>query len=619
MCPTRKESIMLNNLDRYINFIKMYLQGKKEDKFLLEQEIIMEGDLISFSVLCYAIQLEENIKKKNKRTDFNALEMSHQYLSLIADGFYYFIVPQANRLYLMAQGYIDKNENNNILMFLKEYMLINKQFEGIPLNYLNLDFNLSEVDAIVNINAEKMQISFDDVPINLSLADLVLMKGQGQAWQKEVLAWYLDKHVGDNIKLRHNFLNTVYLVNYIDIFNMDIFFQHEYFSTLAKDIIYQKLVELLYKKNISNDKKEVFQHFNSKNDNKKLPHFKLNKEQLNKCISELLDEEFNNANIDNSLKENNEKKFTWIVSNLNGKQVKEEEVVIYKQIESSILKPKIKLTQEQLNEIEQLKQELPNFSEVIDFIVSQLKLNNINNKKMSFKPILLLGDAGLGKTYVAKKLAEIFKTGFEFIDFGSVSASFVIKGASKQWRDAEVGKVFKCMLNSPTINPFILYDEIDKNSFGKSYSPETVLYQLFEPMNAKTFEDEFLELQFDASTIFNICTANELNPIATPLQSRMNIFEIKKLNKEQTRHLVKKMYAKTIVDYNIFNDSLSDDIIESMENMTPREIDIAINHIISKNIEKISLQDLNNYNINNKLTLSKVILKNNNKNKKVGF
>ena len=103
----------------------------------------------------------------------------------------------------------------------------------------------------------------------------------------------------------------------------------------------------------------------------------------------------------------------------------------------------------------------------------------------------------------------------------------------------------------------------------------------------KTFEDEYLGIKFDASSIINICTANSLDNMTKALESRMTIFEIQKLSVEENRILIQKMYQKTISNYNIFEPNLSEDIIESMELFTPREIVTAINNIMAKNTATI--------------------------------
>lgn len=262
-------------------------------------------------------------------------------------------------------------------------------------------------------------------------------------------------------------------------------------------------------------------------------------------------------------------------------------------IQENSLKPKIVFTPEMEVKVAELKEELPNFADVIDFIVTEVKLNLIYNGRMSFTPILLLGDAGLGKTYVAKEIARIFKTGFDFIDFGSASASWLLKGSSMQWKSAAPGKILEAMANSNTINPVVLYDEIDKGiGSGRSYPPEVVLYQLFEKNNSSVFEDEFLGMHFDASTIINICTANTRNNIPQPLQSRLNVFEVKKLNVEQTRFLTQKMYKKMINEYTIFNDTLDESILDLFKEMVPREIDRALKSLLIENTKRLSMEEL---------------------------
>lgn len=299
------------------------------------------------------------------------------------------------------------------------------------------------------------------------------------------------------------------------------------------------------------------------------------------------------------------KNFFWADSEqmkkINATEPEEKALVL--KVLKNISKPKLELTPDKLIQIEVLKKEMPNFSEVIDYIVSQLKLNLIHKAKMPFKPIVLLGDPGLGKTYVAKQLATILDTGFEFIDFASTSASFIIKGGTKQWKDAEEGKILKTMIHSKTINPIVLYDEIDKNSSNKNYPPEVVLYQLFEPMNSTNFEDEYLGIRFDASTIINICTANNIQHMSEPLLSRMKVFTIEKLKPEQTRYLAQKMYEKTISNYSIFNPKLGEEILETLEVLTPREIDTILNEVIAKNIQDIPLEEIYKYNCLNSIEL----------------
>lgn len=270
-----------------------------------------------------------------------------------------------------------------------------------------------------------------------------------------------------------------------------------------------------------------------------------------------------------------------------------EKIEVFNKMSKAALKPKIIFTMEMQKEIDELKEELPNFAEVIDFVVTEVKLNLMYSGKMSFTPILLLGDAGLGKTYVAKRLAEILKTAFEFLDFGSTSSSWILKGSAPSWKGASIGKILSLMIKSETINPIVLYDEIDKGvGNSRDYPPEVVLYQLFEKNNAVLFEDEFVSMPFDASTVINICTANTVNSIPSPLQSRMHIFKIEKLDEDQTKALAKKMYKKMVSNYNVFSDELSDELLEDFKELTPREIDRNLKSFMIQNVKSMPMTEL---------------------------
>ena len=76
-------------------------------------------------------------------------------------------------------------------------------------------------------------------------------------------------------------------------------------------------------------------------------------------------------------------------------------------------------------------------------------------------PMLLLGEPGIGKTHFARRIAELLGTGFGFVPMSSLTAGWVLSGASSQWKNAKPGKVFDTFLNGEYANPVITVDEID--------------------------------------------------------------------------------------------------------------------------------------------------------------
>src|SRR4051794_31504131 len=104
----------------------------------------------------------------------------------------------------------------------------------------------------------------------------------------------------------------------------------------------------------------------------------------------------------------------------------------------------------------------PNFTEVIDDLRKFLALAVAGNEAVQFTPLLLLGEPGLGKTYFARKLAQILGTGFEFVSMSSLTAGWVLTGASAQWQNARPGKLAQALIEGDYANPVVVLDEMDK-------------------------------------------------------------------------------------------------------------------------------------------------------------
>jgi len=100
-----------------------------------------------------------------------------------------------------------------------------------------------------------------------------------------------------------------------------------------------------------------------------------------------------------------------------------------------------------LPEMEALFQELPNFTEVLEDIRKHLALCVGSNDSIELPPMLLLGEPGIGKTHFARKLSQLLGTGFGFVPMSSLTAGWVLSGASSQWKNAKPGKVFDTILN----------------------------------------------------------------------------------------------------------------------------------------------------------------------------
>ena len=232
-----------------------------------------------------------------------------------------------------------------------------------------------------------------------------------------------------------------------------------------------------------------------------------------------------------------------------------------------------------LPEMEGLFQELPNFAIVLEDIRKHLALCVDSNDSIELPPMLLLGEPGIGKTHFARKLAQLLGTGFGFVPMSSLTAGWVLSGASSQWKNAKPGKVFDTLVNGDYANPVIVVDEIDKASADGQYDPLGALYELLEVETATRFIDEFVELPIDASGAVWLATANDAARIPEPLLSRLAVYEIDAPDAEGAARIACIIYSeiRSAHDWGRpFPETLSASALERLASLPPREMRRAI-------------------------------------------
>src|SRR5258707_7520523 len=105
-----------------------------------------------------------------------------------------------------------------------------------------------------------------------------------------------------------------------------------------------------------------------------------------------------------------------------------------------------------LPEMEALFGELPNFTGVLEDIRKHIALCVDSNDSIELPPMLLLGEPGIGKTHFARKLAHLLGTGYGFVPMSSLTAGWVLSGASSPWQNAKPGQAFDTFLNAGYAN-----------------------------------------------------------------------------------------------------------------------------------------------------------------------
>ena len=125
----------------------------------------------------------------------------------------------------------------------------------------------------------------------------------------------------------------------------------------------------------------------------------------------------------------------------------------------------------------------------------------------------------------------------------SLTAGWILSGASSQWKGARPGKVFETLVDGAYANPVMVVDEIDKARGESAYDPLGALYSLLEHDTAGKFMDEFAEIEIDASQAIWIATANDERSIPEPILNRVEVFEILAQTREQGMVIAGKIYA----------------------------------------------------------------------------
>ena len=228
-----------------------------------------------------------------------------------------------------------------------------------------------------------------------------------------------------------------------------------------------------------------------------------------------------------------------------------------------------------LPEMDALFDELPNFTEVLEDVRKHLALCIDSNDSIELPPMLLLGDPGIGKTHFARQLSQLLGTGFGFVPMSSLTAGWVLSGASSQWKNAKPGKVFDTFLNGEYANPVIVVDELDKASSDGQYDPLGALYELLEVQTATRFVDEFVELPIDASGAVWLATANDPARIPEPLLNRLAVYEIEAPDAEGAARIAQSIYGEIRGAHDWgrpFPETLSGAALERLAAMPPREM-----------------------------------------------
>jgi len=223
--------------------------------------------------------------------------------------------------------------------------------------------------------------------------------------------------------------------------------------------------------------------------------------------------------------------------------------------------------------VDELYDASPNFAGVLDDLRKHLALAVAGDEAVQFVPILLVGEPGLGKTYFAKKLAQALGTGFEFVSMNSLTAGWVLTGASAQWHNARPGKIAQTLIEGDFANPVVVLDEVDKAGGDHRYDPMGALYTLLERDTATAFKDEFIDVDIDASHILWVATANDESAIPDPILNRMNVYVIERPDADGSRRIALSVYRDILDQHRWpFPAEPSPELLDRLATIPPRDM-----------------------------------------------
>lgn len=222
-------------------------------------------------------------------------------------------------------------------------------------------------------------------------------------------------------------------------------------------------------------------------------------------------------------------------------------------------------------------------------------------KAMPGQIICLVGPPGVGKTSLAKSIAEAMGRTFVKVSLGGVKDESEIRGHRKTYIGAMPGRIIQGMKRAKVINPLFLLDEIDKMSSDYRGDPASAMLEVLDPEQNANFSDHYIEENYDLSQVMFLATANYMEGIPEPLKDRMEIIELSSYTELEKLEIAKKYLIPRVIEITGLNNKMLKFKANSIEEIIKyytresgvRQLERLLNKIARKFIVKLLNKKIN--------------------------